>query len=155
MNYIAINLQLIEMKKVYLIILAFLTILLVGCAGTGTKNLASLNHHFDTSGESKVFVIRDNAYVGSAVVMVAHLNNIAIGEIGAGEMIVAKTVPGKNTLKIRMGGLIGEESSISFMSNGKDHNFFLARLQSGLFSAELKITETTENSWKLESTQNK
>jgi len=128
---------------------------LVGCAGTGTKNLASVATQIDTTGDPKVFVIRDDSYVGSAVMMRVQLNNIDIGELGAGEMIFAKVNPGKNILKIRIGGLIGEESSVDFISNGKDHNYFLSRLQSGFFSSDLKITETTERAWKLEAQKNK
>ena len=60
---------------------------LVGCAGTGTKNLASVATQIDTTGDPKVFVIRDDSYVGSAVMMRVQLNNIDIGELGAGEMI--------------------------------------------------------------------
>jgi len=142
-----------KLSPKYFFIISTLFII-AGCAGTGTKNLSSITSQIETSGEGKVFVIRDDSFVGGGVMMKVVLNNIEIGELGAGEMIYAKANQGKNSMKIRIGGLIGEESVVSFVNNGKDHNFFLARLKSGFFSSELKITETTESAWKLES-QNK
>lgn len=131
----------------------FLIVLMAGCAGTGTKNYDSFKTNIENKSEISVFILRDSSYIGSAVAMQVSLNGTQIAELGPGEMVSARVISGENNLKVKMGGLVGEEASAKFTNDGKNHNFVLARLKAGLFSAELKLTEILESAWKDEVTK--
>jgi hypothetical protein len=139
------------MRSLNRLILLTLLVLLAGCAGTGSRNYAEMTSQIDSTAEGKLFLLRDKGFVGGGLLMKVLLNGKQVAEVGSGEMIALMPTKGTNYLQGSIGGLIQMDSrTIQFESDGKAHRYFIASIQQGFFSNELKLTETVEGSWRAE-----
>ena len=139
------------MRSVNRLILLTLLVLLSACAGTGSKNYAEMGSQIESTADGKLFLLRDKGFVGGGLLMKVLLNGKQVAEIGSGEMIALMPTVGKNYLQVSIGGLMQMDSrAIQFDSDGKTHRYFIASIQQGFFSNELKLTETVESSWRAE-----
>jgi len=110
-----------------------------------------MGSQIESTAEGKLFLLRDKGFVGGGLLMKVLLNGKQVAEIGSGEMIALMPTVGKNYLQVSIGGLMQMDSrAIQFDSDGKTHRYFLASIQQGFFSNELKLTETVESSWRAE-----
>ena len=131
--------------KVILLVLFFS--LLVGCAGTGTKNYSSINYEAP-SDQSVVFVGRVNRYIASAGLVSIVIDGEEIGKLGIGEMERLNVSPGSHKIQTKIGNIlqvgVGGDATAFVAKPGKKY-FFLVDYDAGLFSAKWKIIETTES----------
>ena len=131
--------------KLILILLSFSV--LVGCAGTGTKNYGSINYEAP-SDQAVVFVGRVNRYMASAGLVSIVLNGEEIGKLGIGEMERLNVAPGSHKIQTKIGNIlqvgVGGDATAFVAKEGKKY-FFLVDYDAGLFSAKWKIIETTES----------
>ena len=135
------------MRKLYLIIISLL--LLYGCAGTGTKSYSDVAHSID-EGIKKVFIYRDDGYVGSAVLMQVRLNGTEIAKLGVGEMVVGDGIVGMNTLEAKLGGLcsIGTNTpTVTFDLVDDQNRYFILNIKQKFFSVKIQIMETLKSAW--------
>ena len=136
------------MRKFYFILAALL--LLYGCAGTGTKEYSSIARAIDDESGKKVFVYRDNVFVGSATLMQVRLNGIEIAKLGVEEMVIGNGEIGTNTLEVEIGGLGGlglNTPSLTFELTDNQNSYFVLSLKQGWVSNKLQILETTKSAW--------
>ena len=124
------------------LILLTLMVLLSACAGTGSRNYAAMESQIESTAEGKLFLLREENFFGSGVLMKVLLNGKQVAEVGTGEMIVLMPTVGKNDLQVRMGGLAQLASrAIQFDADGNTKRYFIANIQQRTFSPELKLTE--------------
>ncbi|XDZ70628.1 hypothetical protein AB8879_11745 [Alphaproteobacteria bacterium LSUCC0744] len=134
-------------------IFGLLSLLLVGCSGTGTSDYTFVAPVIDNDQKGKVFVRRETGFA-QLVVYDVNLNGTKVGELGSGEMLVANANVGKNFLQIKPTGMssIGLNSPMSEFSNdGNQNNFFILGAKMGMLKNEITMLETTEDSWKKQS----
>ena len=131
--------------KLILLLLSFSV--LVGCAGTGTKNYSSINFEAPTDG-AVLFIGRKNKYVASAALPKILLDGYEIAKLGVGEMERVEISPGSHKLQTKIGNILqlgtGDDSAAFVAEKGKKY-FFIIDYDVGLFSGKWKLTETTEN----------
>ena len=138
------------------LILLTLMVLLSACAGTGSRNYAAMESQIESTAEGKLFLLREDNFFGSGVLMKVLLNGKQVAEVGTGEMIVLMPTVGKNDLQVRMGGLAQLASrAIQLDADGNTKRYFIANIQQRTFSPELKLTETAEGSWRAEASGGK
>ena len=124
------------------LLLLTLLVLLSACAGTGSRNYADMESQIESTAEGKLFLLREENFFGSGVLMKVLLNGKQVAEVGTGEMIVLMPTVGKNDLQVRMGGLAQLASrAIQFDADGKTKRYFIANIQQRTLSPELKLTE--------------
>ena len=129
-----------------------ISILMFGCSGTGFKNESSLLEHVNKE-KGNIFVYRESAFAGSALVISLHLNGELIGTIGNGETVIGNFKEGDNTLvlvpsKKTVGDAV--KSLIYVFEGTKTQNyFFFLNLDTNFGSnAVIVLNEIDENEWK-------
>ena len=128
-----------------------LSICLIACSGTGTRNLSEVIPVIDQSGESKIFVLRKTGYICSACLMNVVLNGEKIGRIGTSEMVVGVPKPGNNALEVKIGGIQGvglNKPIVNFNFKKGTNRFYLVKMKAGLVSNKLILEEISKASWK-------
>ena len=135
------------MRKLCLIIISLL--LLYGCAGTGTKSYSDVAHSIDED-VKKVFIYRDDGFVGSALLMQVRLNGTEIAKLGIGEMVVGDGAVGTNTLEVEIGGLGGigmNTPTVTFDLVDDQNRYFILNIKQKFFSVKIQIMETLKSAW--------
>jgi len=131
--------------------ISMLSICLIACSGTGTRNLSEVIPVIDQSGESKIFVLRKTGYICSACLMNVVLNGEKIGRIGTSEMVVGVPKPGNNALEVNIGGIQGvglNKPIVNFNFKKGTNRFYLVKMKAGLVSNKLILEEISKASWK-------
>ena len=108
------------------ILLVFFFSLLVGCAGTGTKNYSSINYEAP-SDQSVVFVGRVNRYIASAGLVSIVIDGEEIGKLGIGEMERLNVSPGSHKIQTKIGNIlqvgVGGDATAFVAKPGKNISF--------------------------------
>jgi hypothetical protein len=126
-------------------------ILLSACSGTGVKDYSYVAPVINSDVKGKVFVHRDSGWIGGGALFTVTVNGATVGQLGAGEMLIADAKTGSNLVQATVTGIQGvglNSPSSEFQNDGTSNNFFILSLKSGLFKNEMTLMETTEGTWK-------
>ena len=127
------------------LVLLLLFLLLSG-AGTGNKYL-SISELDTSSGNVKMFIYREKAFVCSGCLATVSLNARQIGKLGNGEYISSILASNSNTLKVETTGLqgIGIKDDTKRFTKTNSNSYFLVEYERKFFSEGWKIVEITKN----------
>ena len=120
-----------------------------GCAGTGTKSYSDVAHSIDED-VKKVFIYRDDGYVGSALLMQVRLNGTEIAKLGVGEMVAGNGAVGMNTLEVEIGGLCGigmNTPTVTFDLADDQNRYFILMMKVKFLTSKIQIMETLKSAW--------
>ena len=132
------------------ILFLLLFISLTACAGSGYKNYSDLSSNIEESETSKVFILRDMGFAGSAALVHINLNGDKVAELGEGEMTAVNGKVGENILEPEMGGIAGigmEIPIITFDMTASENKYFIIGLKMGIVGSTMLINETLKDSW--------
>ena len=123
--------------------------LISACAGTGTKNLSQLSFQ-NKPGESALFFVRPERFVGAGVRALITVDGQEIGKLGIGEIEKIPIKAGAHSINIKPGdihfGVGGDAYSIVAEQN--KNYFFIVDYDAGFFGHTFKITETSEQGFR-------
>ena len=118
---------------------------LLSCAGTGNKylNRSELN---TSSGNVKMFIYREKAFVCSGCLATVSLNARQIGKLGNSEYISSILTSNSNTLKVETTGLqgMGIKDDTKRFTKTYSNSYFLVEYETKLFSQGWKIIEISK-----------
>ena len=129
-------------KVIFLLIFFFL---ISACAGTGTKNLSQLSFQ-NKPGESAIFFVRPERFVGAGVRALIMVDGIEIGKLGISEIEKISIKPGAHSINIKPGDLhfgVGGDS-YSIIAESNKNYFLIIDYDAGFFGHTFKIIETSE-----------
>tara|TARA_R110000822_G_scaffold268463_2_gene391907 strand:- start:1719 stop:2156 length:438 start_codon:yes stop_codon:yes gene_type:complete len=134
-------------KNITLIIMFFA---LTACAGSGYKNYSDLSSNLEPSENTKVFILRDMGFAGSAALVHINLNGNKVAELGEGEMTAVDGIIGSNVLEPEMGGIAGigmEIPIVEFDMSAGENKYYIIGLKMGIIGSTMLINETMKDSW--------
>jgi hypothetical protein len=129
--------------------------LISACSGTGVKYDHSVAASID-SADSKIFIVRESAVIGSGVVLRVLVNGEAIGELGVGEVLSVPSQEGVNVIRVEGTGLSGvgpfgyKEGVYELTQSSSTNRYISVELDHSIFAFnhEIDIKELTAASWK-------
>ena len=134
------------MKFLKVIFIIFISLNLVSCAGTGTKNFSSINYEA-SSDQAVLFVGRKNKFIASAGLTKIILDGQEIAKLGVGEIERVNLYVRAHKLETKIGNVrqmgVSADSTSFIAEKGKKY-FFIVDYNQKLFSAQWEIIETTE-----------
>ena len=113
--------------------MVFVSLFLMGCVGTGTRNFSSIQRIVDDSSATAVIVLRDTGFGGLAALMDINLNGLTIATLGNQEMTAHLVEPGNHVIQAAFTGIggLGLNKPISnFEIEEGDKKYFLVQLPS-------------------------
>ena len=113
--------------------MVFVSLFLMGCVGTGTRNFSSIQRIVDDSSATAVIVLRDTGFGGLAALMDINLNGLTIVTLGNQEMTAHLVEPGNHVIQAAFTGIggLGLNKPISnFEIEEGDKKYFLVQLPS-------------------------
>ena len=128
----------------------FSGIILVGCAGTGTKDFSQLAPVIQDPSAEAVVVIRQTGFQGSAGLIDVVVDGITVATLGDGEMLAHPLTVGRHTINVAFTGIasIGMNAvSKNFEIEEGGKTSYTIRQEIGLFSSTLSLIETTRDSF--------
>lgn len=127
----------------------FFFLLISACAGTGTKNLSQLSFQ-NKPGESALFFVRPERFVGAGVRALITVDGQEIGKLGIGEVEKVPVKPGPQSISVKATDLllgVGGDAYSLVVDPNKNY-FFIVDIDVGFFSSSFKITETSEQGFR-------
>ena len=128
----------------------FSGIILVGCAGTGTKDFSLLVPVVQDPSAEAVVVIRQTDSRGSVGLIDVVVDGITVATLGNGEMLAHPVTVGRHTINVAYTGIssIGTNAvSKNFEVEEGEKTYYTIRQETGFFSATLSLIETTRDSF--------
>ena len=139
------------MKWSKLFVSLTMTLFLVACSGTGTRDFSEVSPLIAQAGKGKVFVHRDTGLQGVAIRIHVNLNGKLIGKIADGEVIVGSAKQGANRLEAKFPGISGvgvNTATANFNNTSGANKFYVIKLEWKIVTSELVLQEMTETTWK-------
>ena len=127
----------------------FFFLLISACAGTGTKNLSQLSFQ-NKPGESALFFVRPERFVGAGVRALITVDGQEIGKLGIGEVEKVPVKPGPQSISVKATDLllgVGGDAYSLVVDPNKNY-FFIVDIDVGFFGSSFKITETSEQGFR-------
>lgn len=113
--------------------MVFVSLFLMGCAGTGTRNFSSIQRIVDDSSATAVIVLRDTGLPGLAALVDISVNGSTIATLGNQEITASPVEPGRHSIQAAFTGIggLGLTKPISnFEIEEGDKKYFLVQMRS-------------------------
>ena len=112
--------------------MVFVSLFLMGCVGTGTRNFSSIQHVVDDSSATAVIVLRDTGFGGVIALLDINLNGSTIATLGNQEMTAHLVEPGNHVIQVAFTGIWGilNKPISNFEIEEGDKKYFLVQLPS-------------------------
>lgn len=133
------------------VFLITVVIFMNACSGTGTLTRSEIQPVIDAKQKNKVFVHRDEGWVGAGALVTILINGKKQGTLGPGEMLVGDSKYGLNYIEAKIEGLQGiglNATSEEFENKSGANNFFITGFKVGILTNRLTLMETLESSWR-------
>ena len=125
-----------------------LSLLLTGCAGTGTRDFSLIQPIVDDPDATAVVVLRQTGFSGSGALMDINLDGMTIATLGNQEMIAHLIEPGNHVIQAAFTGIggIGVNDPVStFEVDDGEKKYFIVQLRTGLITNTVTLIEVTRS----------